>query len=74
VDLRENNSMTPILKQKIIQVCNTKIEQKGTNVGLSFYSFIANKNNNPALLMETATWWIKTHKLYHFYKALKLNK
>ena len=74
MDLRENNSMTPILKQKIIQVCNTKIEQKGTNVGLSFYSFIANKNNNPALLMETATWWIKTHKLYHFYKALKLNK
>jgi hypothetical protein len=74
VDLRENNSMTPILKQKIIQVCNTKIEQKGTNVGLSFYAFFANKNDNPILLMEAATWWIKTHKLDHFEKALKLNK
>lgn len=39
--------MTPILKQKIITVCNTKVEQKGTNVGLSFYAFFANKNNNP---------------------------
>ena len=59
---------------EIIIVCNTKIEQKGTNVGLSFYAFFANKNDNPILLMEAATWWIKTHKLYHFYKALKLNK
>jgi len=66
VGLKRNN--------EIITVCNTKIEQKGTNVGLSFYSFIANKNNNPALLMETATWWIKTHKLYHFYKAVKIKE
>jgi hypothetical protein len=66
--------MTPILKKKIITVCDTKIEQKGTNVGLSFYAFFANKNDNPALLMEAATWWIKTHKLDHFEKAVKIKE
>ena len=43
------------LKEKIIEICNKKIEQKGTNVGLSFYAFFANKNDNPELLMEAAT-------------------
>nr|WP_232848485.1 DUF6500 family protein [Bowmanella yangjiangensis] len=42
---------------------------KGENVGLSFYAFFANKNDNPALLMEAATWWIQTHQLDHFVKA-----
>ena len=64
--------MNPILKQKIIAVCNEKIAKKGTNVGLSFYAFFSNKNNNPALLMEAAEWWIKTHKLNHFEKAVKI--
>ena len=64
--------MTPNLKQKVIQVCQTKIDSKGTNVGLSFYAFFANKNDNPELLMEAATWWITTHKLDHFEKALKI--
>ncbi|MGB1040881.1 MAG: DUF6500 family protein [Flavobacteriales bacterium] len=64
--------MTPELKQKIIQVCTTKIEQKGPNVGLSFYAFFANKNDNPKLLMEAATWWIETHELDHFEKAVKI--
>ena len=64
--------MTPTLKQKIITVCDTKIKQKGTNVGLSFYAFFANKNDNPKLLMEAATWWIKTHELDHFEKAVKI--
>ena len=59
---------------EIIIVCNTKIEQKGTNVGLSFYAFFANKNDNPILLMEAATWWIKTHKLDHFEKAVKIKE
>jgi Family of unknown function (DUF6500) len=62
------------LKHKIIEVCNTKIAQKGDNVGLSFYAFFANKNDNPALLMEAATWWIETHKLDHFEKAVKIKK
>jgi len=46
-----------------------KIEIKGSNVGLSFYAFFANKNDNPKLLMEVATWWIQTHELDHFVKA-----
>ena len=66
--------MTPSLKDTIIEVCNKKIEQKGTNVGLSFYAFFANKNDNPKLLMEAATWWIETHKLDHFEKAVKIRE
>nr|WP_321224735.1 DUF6500 family protein [uncultured Psychroserpens sp.] len=64
--------MTAILKQKILDVCNQKIAQKGINVGLSFYAFFKNKNDNPELLMEAATWWIKTHQLNHFEKAVKI--
>ncbi|SFO00573.1 hypothetical protein SAMN04487989_10927 [Bizionia echini] len=64
--------MSPELRAKIIAVCNTKIAQKGENVGLSFYAFFANKNDNPELLMEAATWWIKTHQLDHFEKAKKI--
>ncbi|KGJ93805.1 DUF6500 family protein [Colwellia psychrerythraea] len=60
------------LQEKIINVCDKKIEQKGANVGLSFYAFFANKNDDPELLMEAATWWIITHKLDHFEKALKI--
>lgn len=60
------------LRQKILTVCDTKIAQKGDNVGLSFYAFFANKNDDPELLMEAAEWWIKTHKLDHFEKALKI--
>lgn len=64
--------MTEVLRAKIIKVCNQKIQQKGENVGLSFYAFFANKNDNPELLMEAATWWIMTHKLDHFEKAVKI--
>jgi hypothetical protein len=60
------------LQQKIITVCNDKIEKKGENVGLSFYAFFANKNDDAELLMEAATWWISTHKLDHFEKAVKI--
>ena len=62
------------LRSKIIEVCDRKIAQKGDNVGLSFYAFFANKNDNPELLMEAATWWIQTHKLDHFVKALKIKE
>ena len=64
--------MTPELRNKIIKVCDKKIALKGDNVGLSFYAFFANKNDNPKLLMEAATWWIKTHQLDHFEKAIKI--
>jgi hypothetical protein len=60
------------LRAKIIDVCNKKITSKGDNVGLSFYAFFANKNDNPVLLMEAATWWIATHQLDHFVKAKKI--
>lgn len=64
--------MTPSLKTKILEVCNQKLEQKGPNVGLSFYAFFKNKNDQPELLMEAATWWIQTHQLNHFEKATKI--
>ena len=64
--------MTPSLRDKILAVCDKKIAQKGDAVGLSFYAFFANKNTNPELLMEAATWWIQTHQLDHFEKAVKI--
>jgi len=66
--------MNKILKEKMIEVCNSKIEAKGVNVGLSFYAFFENKNTDPELLMEAAEWWIMTHKLDHFEKAVKIKK
>ena len=60
------------LKQKIIAVCDKKIAAKGPTVGLSFYAFFANKNDDPDLLMEAAQWWIMQHKLDHFEKAVKI--
>ena len=64
--------MRASLKSKIIEVCDKKIASKGPNVGLSFYAFFANKNDDPELLMEAATWWIMTHQLDHFEKAVKI--
>ena len=64
--------MRESFRSKIIEVCNKKIEAKGSNVGLSFYAFFENKNRDPELLMEIAQWWILTHKLDHFEKAVKI--
>ena len=50
--------MTPELMQRIIQICDQKIDAKGADVGLSFYAFFKNKNENPKELMVVATWWI----------------
>ena len=66
--------MRESFKNKIIEVCNKKIAEKGSNVGLSFYAFFANKNDNPELLMEVAHWWILTNKLDHFEKAVKIKQ
>ena len=49
--------MSKSIQEKIIQVCDEKIEKKGENVGLSFYAFFANRNDNPELLIEVAEWW-----------------
>lgn len=62
------------LQQKIIQICDEKIQKKGNNVGLSFYAFFANKNDDPECLMEMAHWWIMKHKFDHFEKAEKIKK
>ena len=64
--------MRASLRQKAIAVCDAKIAQKGAGVGLSFYAFFANRNDDPELLMEAATWWISTHRLEHFEKAAKI--
>ncbi|MDW7548934.1 hypothetical protein HUZ36_10260 [Pseudoalteromonas sp. McH1-7] len=64
--------MRDSLRTKVIEVCTKKIKHKGENVGVSFYAFFANKNDDPELLMEAATWWIKTHRLNHFEKASKI--
>jgi hypothetical protein len=66
--------MRESLRRKIVEVCDRKIEQKGPNVGLSFYAFFANRNDDPELLMEAAEWWILTHRLDHFEKAVKIKK
>jgi hypothetical protein len=66
--------MNSSLQKKIIAVCDKKIAQKGEGVGLSFYAFFANKNDDPKLLMTAATWWIETHKLDHFEKAVKIKQ
>ncbi|MDF4377364.1 DUF6500 family protein [Vibrio parahaemolyticus] len=64
--------MRDSLRTKVIEVCTKKIKQKGENVGVSFYAFFANKNDDPGLLMKTATWWIQIHQLNHFEKATKI--
>ncbi|MBJ9955189.1 MULTISPECIES: DUF6500 family protein [unclassified Acinetobacter] len=64
--------MQQVIKDKIIRICNEKIAKKGDQVGLSFYAFFANKNDDPETLMQVAEWWIKTHKLDHFEKASKI--
>lgn len=62
------------LKELFIRGCDEKLDKKGITVGLSFYAFFKNKNDNPELLMEAATWWIMTHKLDHFEKAIKIKE
>lgn len=66
--------MRSSLRAKAIAICDEKIAKKGETVGLSFYAFFANKNDDPTLLMEAAEWWIKQHKLDHFEKAVKVRR
>ncbi|QKD02591.1 DUF6500 family protein [Mesorhizobium loti] len=64
--------MRASLRRKILDVCDRKISEKGPTVGVSFYAFFANRNDDPELLMEAAEWWIRTHRLDHFEKAAKI--
>lgn len=64
--------MRASIRAKIVQISEAKIAVKGENVGVSFYAFFANKNDDPELLMEVAHWWIMEMKLDHFEKARKI--
>ena len=64
--------MNHALRAKIIQVCDSKIIAKGPNVGLSFYAFFSNRNDDPDALMDVAKWWILENKFNHFEKAVKI--
>lgn len=64
--------MRASIRAKIIKICEAKIAAKGDDVGVSFYAFFANKNDDPELLMEVAEWWIMEMKLNHFEKARKI--
>ena len=44
--------MRPTLRAKAISVCDDKIAKTGEGVGLSFYAFFANRNDDPDLLMK----------------------
>ncbi|QBF84437.1 hypothetical protein EXU30_18520 [Shewanella maritima] len=66
--------MRESLRAKIVEVCDKKIATKGEGVGVSFYAFFKNKNDEPEVLMEAATWWIQIHQLDHFEKALKIKR
>ena len=66
--------MRSSLRAKAVAICDEKILKKGDSVGLSFYAFFANKNDDPELLMEDAEWWIKQHRLDHFEKADKIRR
>lgn len=46
--------MSPKIIEKIRRICDEKISKKGENVGLSFYAFFANKNDDPETLMQVA--------------------
>ena len=70
----ENNEnlINKELQKKMLEICEKKIKEKDENVGISFYAFFSNKNNDPDILMNVAYWWIKIHKLDHFEKAIKI--
>ncbi|BEM75222.1 hypothetical protein SME36J_46450 [Serratia marcescens] len=63
--------MRASIRAKIVKVCEARIAAKGEDVGVSFYAFFTNKNDDPELLMEVAQWWIMEMKLDHFEKAKK---
>lgn len=58
--------------EKMIGICEEKIAKKWENVGISFYVFFKNKNDQKELLFEVAKWWIYDLGLDHFEKAIKI--
>ena len=66
--------MRATLRDHMLQICEQKIATKGETVGLSFYAFFANKDDDPERLFEAAAWWIQIHHLDHFEKAVKIKQ
>jgi hypothetical protein len=66
--------MCQSLRDRAVSVCDAKVTLKGDGVGLSFYAFFKNKNDDPELLMEAAIWWIEHHQLDHFVRAIKIRE
>lgn len=64
--------MRKTLRDRIVVICQQKMAKEGEDVGVSFYAFFKNRNDEPELLMEAARWWIETHRLDHFEKAGKI--
>jgi Family of unknown function (DUF6500) len=48
--------MRESLRRKIVEICDRKIEQKGPNVGLLFYAFFANRNDDPDASAIDVDW------------------
>jgi hypothetical protein len=71
---RGSVSMKASFRQHVLDVCAAKIARKGPGVGLSLYAFFQNRNDDPAQLLQMAEWWIMTHKLDHFEKAVKIQR
>lgn len=71
MDLINSDEYVRVLN-KMIEICEQKIIKKGNKVNVSFYAFFENKNLNPKILHEVATWWILIKKLDHFEKATKI--
>jgi hypothetical protein len=53
-------------------VYDAKIAQKGINVGISFYVFFKNKNDNFELLIKVESLRIQTHCRDHYEKVVKV--
>ena len=49
-----------------------KSPAKATGLACRSMRFFKNRNDEPALLMEAASWWIEVHELDHFEKAVKI--
>ncbi|HHG8774856.1 TPA: DUF6500 family protein [Raoultella planticola] len=64
--------MRACIRERIARVCGARIAARREHVGVSFYAFFSNSNDDPELLMEVAHWWILEMKLDHFEKAKKI--
>ncbi len=58
----------------LMLLINVTAVKAQTGLTKAWDAFFENKNNNPILLMEMATWWIKENELDHFEKATKIKQ